>query len=77
MLAEQPPERVSADPAQEASAAAQAGEADSDSARGASGPGFELLRLPGTGHEVDKSFTRDHDHGGVSPEPRGISDVRR
>jgi len=77
MLAEQAAERVSADPAQEAGAAPQARQADRDIARGTTGPGVELLGLPGPGNQVDECLARHHDHGGVSPEPRVISDVRR
>ena len=49
LLADQAPERVSPDPAQEAGAAAQAGQADRDIARGAPGPGLELLGLARAG----------------------------
>ena len=27
--------------------------------------------------QVDKRLARGNDHGGISPEPRGISDVRK
>jgi hypothetical protein len=82
MLAQEAAERVAADPAQEARVSAQPREADRDVARGPAWPGVEPMRLPGLhytvpGDQVDKRLTRHHDHGGVSPEPRGISEVRK
>ena len=88
MLAEQAPERVTADPAQETGVTAQAGQAHRDIARGTPWPGVEPLarsppapapavRLRVPGDQVDECLTRHNDHGGISPDPRGISDVRK
>ena len=95
MPAQQAPERVTADPAQETGVTAQACQAHRDIARGTAWPGVEPLarspspslsprpspsprvRLRGPGYQVNECLTRHNDHGGISPDPRGISDVRK
>ncbi len=93
MPAQQAPERVTADAAQETGVTAQARQAHRDIARGTARPGVEPLARspspsptpsPGSGsglrvpgYQVDECLTRHNDHGGISPDPRGISDVRK
>src|ERR1022692_2586857 len=72
-------EGVGTDTAEETGSAAQPGQADSDVARGAAGPGVEAVLPTGYRQQIDECLAGNQNHGFISPAPQtraGLTSLR-